>query len=196
MRKGPFANRAARDLVEDFIAVRRATLSLLRNLDEAAWMRRGIANKNEVTRAGARLHHRRARTASSQDTGREIFRGGRVDDRPMSSRALIELLRGKGAHADPVACVEDISAELAGRKVAGFPHSIAQLLFHMNYWMDYDLRRARGEKPPYPEHNSESFPATAAPASDAEWHGMARTICRTHKRNGGTCRLEPSRSRS
>ncbi|MGA7300723.1 MAG: DinB family protein [Candidatus Sulfotelmatobacter sp.] len=88
----------------------------------------------------------------------------------MSSRALIELLRGKGAHADPLACVEDISAELARRKVNGFPHSIAQLLFHMNYWMDYDLRRAHGEKPRYPEHNSESFPSTAAPASDAEWH--------------------------
>jgi len=45
--------------------VRRATLSLLRNLDEAAWMRRGVANKNEVTVrglayiiAGHELHHR------------------------------------------------------------------------------------------------------------------------------------------
>ena len=88
----------------------------------------------------------------------------------MSSRALTELLHGKGAHADPFACVEDISTELAGRQLDGFPHSIAQLLFHMNYWMDYDLRRARGEKPPYTEHNSESFPAAAGPANDAEWH--------------------------
>ncbi|MGB8987590.1 MAG: DinB family protein [Candidatus Sulfotelmatobacter sp.] len=86
----------------------------------------------------------------------------------MSSRALTELLRGKGAHADPFACVEDISAELAGRQVSGFPHSIAQLLFHMNYWMDYDLRRARGEKPPYPEHNSESFPETGR-ITEEEW---------------------------
>ena len=51
---------------EDFIAVRRATLSLLRNLDEPAWTRRGTANKNEVTvralayiTAGHELHHRR-----------------------------------------------------------------------------------------------------------------------------------------
>ncbi|MGA9508499.1 MAG: DinB family protein [Candidatus Sulfotelmatobacter sp.] len=87
----------------------------------------------------------------------------------MSSRALTELLHGKGAHADPLVCVEDISAELAGSQVTGFPHSIAHLLFHMNYWMDYDLRRARGEKPQYPEHNSESFPA-AALVDDAEWH--------------------------
>src|SRR5271167_247512 len=66
VRNGPFANRPLADLVEDFIAVRRATLSLLRNLDEPAWMRRGVANKNEVTVralayiiAGHELHHRR-----------------------------------------------------------------------------------------------------------------------------------------
>lgn len=87
----------------------------------------------------------------------------------MPSPALTELLRGNGAHADPVACVEDISPDLAARQVAGFPHSIAQLLFHMNYWMDYDLRRIRGEKPPYPAHNSESFPAMAGPANADEW---------------------------
>jgi uncharacterized damage-inducible protein DinB len=65
VRNGPFAQRPLSDLVEDFIAVRRATLSLLRNLDEAAWMRRGSANKNEVSVralayiiAGHELHHR------------------------------------------------------------------------------------------------------------------------------------------
>ena len=87
----------------------------------------------------------------------------------MSQRALTELLRGKGAHADPIACVEDISAELAARQVAGFPHSIGQLVFHMNYWMDYELRRIRGQRPVYPEHNSESFPAAASPVDAEEW---------------------------
>jgi uncharacterized damage-inducible protein DinB len=87
----------------------------------------------------------------------------------MSQRALIELLRGKGAHADPIACVEDISAEIAARQVGGFSHSIGQLVFHMNYWMSYDLRRMRGERPKYPAHNAESFPTTPTPADDAEW---------------------------
>ncbi len=84
----------------------------------------------------------------------------------MSERVLTELLRGKGAHADPMACVEDISAEVAG--VAGFPHSVAQLLFHINYWMEYELRRIRGQRPKYPEHSAESFPA-AALVNAAEW---------------------------
>ncbi|MGD1025466.1 MAG: DinB family protein [Candidatus Sulfotelmatobacter sp.] len=91
----------------------------------------------------------------------------------MSSRALTELFRGKGAHADPVACVEDLSAELASRQVKGFPHSIAQLVFHMNYWMDYELRRIRGERPAYPEHASESFPP-ASPSDGQEWDRLRK----------------------
>jgi uncharacterized damage-inducible protein DinB len=87
----------------------------------------------------------------------------------MSQRALTELLRGKGAHADPIACVEDISAGLAARQVAGFPHSIGQLVFHMNYWMDYELRRIRGQRPAYPEHSSESFPPAPSPVDAQEW---------------------------
>jgi len=86
----------------------------------------------------------------------------------MSQRALTELLRGKGAHADPLACVEDISAELAARQVVGFPHSIGQLVFHINYWIEYELRRIRGQRPAYPEHNSESFPA-ASSVDVPEW---------------------------
>jgi hypothetical protein len=66
VRNGPFARRPLADLIEDYIAVRRATISLFRNLDEPAWSRRGVANKNEVTVralayiiAGHELHHRR-----------------------------------------------------------------------------------------------------------------------------------------
>jgi DinB superfamily len=66
VRNAPFATSPLADLIEDFIAVRRATVSLLRNLDEAMWLRRGIANKNEVTVralawtiAGHELHHRK-----------------------------------------------------------------------------------------------------------------------------------------
>jgi DinB superfamily len=65
VRSGPFAHRPLAEVIEDYIAVRRATLTLLRNLDEAAWMRRGTANKNDISVralayivAGHELHHR------------------------------------------------------------------------------------------------------------------------------------------
>jgi hypothetical protein len=66
VRNGPFGRVPLADLIEDYIAVRRATVSLFRNLGEAAWTRRGVANENEVTVralvyiiAGHELHHRR-----------------------------------------------------------------------------------------------------------------------------------------
>ena len=92
----------------------------------------------------------------------------------MSSHALTELLRGKGAHADPLASVDDLSTELVARHVEGFPHSIGQLVFHMNYWMDYELRRIRGQRPAYPEHNSESFPSAPSPADTQEWDRLRK----------------------
>lgn len=87
----------------------------------------------------------------------------------MSTQALTELLRGKGAHADPIACIEDVDAELASKRLAGFPHSIADLVFHMNYWMNYELKRIRGERPKYPEHNAESFPR-----APQDWDNLKR----------------------
>jgi DinB superfamily len=66
VRNGPFATAPLAELIEDYIAVRHATLTLFRNLDEPAWSRRGIANRHEVSAralayiiAGHELHHRR-----------------------------------------------------------------------------------------------------------------------------------------
>jgi DinB superfamily len=66
VRNGPWGRVALADAIEDYIGVRRATLTLLRNLDEAEWLRKGIANDNEVSVraiayliAGHELHHRR-----------------------------------------------------------------------------------------------------------------------------------------
>ncbi len=84
----------------------------------------------------------------------------------MGDSTLRGLVYGKGAHVDPVACVEDISAELAARTVAGYPHSIWQLVEHMNYWMDYDLAKIAGENRPYPDKAIESWPVHPSPAAD------------------------------
>jgi uncharacterized damage-inducible protein DinB len=84
-----------------------------------------------------------------------------------SELTLRELLRGKHAHADSVACIEDLSLELATRHVNGFPHSIWQLVFHTNYWMEYELKRIRDERPAYPIHADASWPS--ALTNEIEW---------------------------
>jgi hypothetical protein len=66
VKYGPFGECTLAALVEEFKSVRRATLSLFQGLDEVAWARRGVANKNQVSVraiayiiAGHELHHRR-----------------------------------------------------------------------------------------------------------------------------------------
>jgi hypothetical protein len=66
VRNGPFAHTTLPDLIEDYIAVRRATISLFRNLNQGDWTRRGTANNHEVSVralayiiAGHELHHKK-----------------------------------------------------------------------------------------------------------------------------------------
>jgi uncharacterized damage-inducible protein DinB len=66
VRNSPAGRTTLAEIIEDYIAVRRATLTLLRTLDEEAWGRIGVANKHEISVralayiiAGHELHHRR-----------------------------------------------------------------------------------------------------------------------------------------
>jgi uncharacterized damage-inducible protein DinB len=87
----------------------------------------------------------------------------------MAGEILQELLHGRGSHADPVAIVEGISADVAGRPLAGAQHTIWQLVWHMNFWMDYELRSLEGPEEEYPAHAAESWPAASSPPDRAVW---------------------------
>lgn len=41
----------------------------------------------------------------------------------------------------------------------------------MNYWMSYELKRIRGEKPKYPKHASEGFPSVPQ-----NWDSLKRDL--------------------
>jgi uncharacterized damage-inducible protein DinB len=87
----------------------------------------------------------------------------------MSQRALLELLRGRGAHTDAVECFRGLDVDLSGRRVDGFPHSVWQQLGHMNYWMRYEVGRIDGSDPEYPEQASMSWSPEPAPRDGAAW---------------------------
>ena len=64
VRNADFDRRNLADMAEEFATVRRATIQLLRPLNETEWLRHGKANENEVTVralayiiAGHELHH-------------------------------------------------------------------------------------------------------------------------------------------
>jgi uncharacterized damage-inducible protein DinB len=86
----------------------------------------------------------------------------------MSQHAvLLELIHGRGAHVDASACVT-VPFDVSARTPAGLPHSIWQLVFHMTYWMEYELARIAGNALRYPDHATESWPA-AAPETEEHW---------------------------
>jgi uncharacterized damage-inducible protein DinB len=65
IQNGNFSARKLADLLDEFSAVREATISLVRSLDDAAWLRRGNASQKEVSVlalafviAGHERHHR------------------------------------------------------------------------------------------------------------------------------------------
>jgi hypothetical protein len=64
IRGADFNNRSLRSLADELEHVRATTVDLFRNLSEEAWLRRGVANENEISvraiayiLAGHELHH-------------------------------------------------------------------------------------------------------------------------------------------
>lgn len=65
VRAGGFTDRTLAGLGEEFAHIRNSTIALFRSLSKEAWLRRGVANKNDITVralafivAGHELHHR------------------------------------------------------------------------------------------------------------------------------------------
>ena len=82
---------------------------------------------------------------------------------------LLYLLSGGGAHADFDAAMGDWPVQLAGVKVANFPHTAWMLLEHMRI-AQWDIlefsRNPRHRSPAWPEGY---WPESEAPASEQAW---------------------------
>ncbi|PSL41382.1 DinB family protein [Planomicrobium soli] len=78
-------------------------------------------------------------------------------------------LHGKGAHVDTATVFDGLEWRTAGEKPGDCPHSIWELLNHMIYWQDFMLAYIKGETPKSPEHATESWPESGAPANNEEW---------------------------
>ncbi len=96
--------------------------------------------------------------------------GTPTDPRDKSLRDhLLYLLRGGGAHASFDAAIGDWPVQLAGVKVANFPHTAWMLLEHLRLAQLDILEFCRNPKhvsPPWPEGY---WPASEAPPSESAW---------------------------
>jgi uncharacterized damage-inducible protein DinB len=89
---------------------------------------------------------------------------------------LLDLLRGRNAHADFDAVLADFPSRQRGLKTAGAPHSAWQLLEHMRIAQSDILEFSRDGKhksPPWPEGY---WPKTETPPSAASWNNSLRSF--------------------
>jgi hypothetical protein len=102
-----------------------------------------------------------AKKSSSSASGANLDRALREQ--------LGELLKGAWAHADFDAAVGDWPVQLAGVKVANFPHTAWMLLEHMRIGQWDILEFSRNPKHKSPKWPDEYWPKEEAPANEKEW---------------------------
>ncbi|MFC6590611.1 DinB family protein [Deinococcus lacus] len=90
-----------------------------------------------------------------------------LSERPQAqfafARLLPKLFRGGQAYLNVEAVLSGLSGEQATQRPDHLPHSVAELVAHVNWWNRWMLDILEtGEAKPYPEHASDTWP-TAVP---------------------------------
>ncbi len=70
-----------------------------------------------------------------------------------------ELLIETASHIAPGRALEGLSSEDAGRRPAGAPHAIIEIVDHLVYWQEWFARRAQGSGEPMAPSASQGWPA-------------------------------------
>jgi uncharacterized damage-inducible protein DinB len=78
---------------------------------------------------------------------------------------LQSLLRGAHAYLSPSAVLAGLSANEAGSRPAGAPHSIAEIVAHMAFWQAWFLDRCDGVAVPMPAPAALGWPKV----DDGDW---------------------------
>jgi hypothetical protein len=91
-----------------------------------------------------------------------------ASDQPLREH-LLRLLNGREAHADFDSAIGDWPVQLAGAKVANFPHTAWMLLEHVRIAQWDILEFSRNPKHESPTWPGGYWPESEAPASEKEW---------------------------
>lgn len=74
-------------------------------------------------------------------------------------KAVGNLYRGGPANVSWERALEGLSAEQAAQKPEPLPHSVAEMVAHVQFWQNYLLRVIDGEDMPDIKHAAEGWPA-------------------------------------
>ncbi len=82
--------------------------------------------------------------------------------------ALSKLFAGGEANVRWERALEGLSAREALMVPDGLPHSVAQVLAHVDYWQAWLLARLRGEPNAWPEHAAQGWPNSTLDTWEAD----------------------------
>jgi uncharacterized damage-inducible protein DinB len=81
---------------------------------------------------------------------------------------LINALKGVNAHISPEKVLEDLTIETAGKEINNSPHTIWQILKHINYWQDKFISYIKDESTPRSLTAKEGWSFLSSPANNEE----------------------------
>jgi hypothetical protein len=124
-----------------------------------------MAKKNT---AGKKERRKQRKTATKSAKKREPSARPSSAD-PMLRNHLVYLLKDGGAHVDFDAALGDWPVQLAGAKVANFPHTAWMLLEHMRLAQRDILEFSRNSKHVSPKWPEGYWPTSEAPPNEKTW---------------------------
>ncbi|UOQ93119.1 DinB family protein [Halobacillus shinanisalinarum] len=110
----------------------------------------------------------------------------------MIADSRIKALRGESAHIDPILISEGLELKSVGLLVSNSPHTIWEIIYHMNYWQDFIINILEGGNPKSPEHSEETWPSQKKPPGKQEWLEMVLRFKEGMKRAEDECRNDLS----
>jgi uncharacterized damage-inducible protein DinB len=85
------------------------------------------------------------------------------------------VLISNGAFAKPAQILQAIPFDKVVLRPHNVPHSLFEELYHLDYWQTFMLLEVQGKAVTYPEHNSESFPATNT-VNEQGWRDLVAKV--------------------
>lgn len=84
------------------------------------------------------------------------------------SSVLLNSINGKNAHVNPLTALEGLIIDIAGAKGLNTPHTIWQLLKHINYWQDKFINLIDNSTWEMPKTAAEGWDENPAPGNPAD----------------------------
>jgi len=111
---------------------------------------------------------KKTRTSTKTKSNKKAAARPALLDQPLRDH-LLYLLKGGGAHANIDDAMGDWPVQLAGVKVANFPHTAWMLLEHMRIGQWDIVEFSRNSKHVSPKWPEGYWPASEAPADEKAW---------------------------